>query len=335
MPQAQQLQAPDWNDLARRVIEDGHQVTDAEALAMLHVPDEETLDLLAAAYRIRRHHWDNRVHLHLLMNAQSGYCPEDCGYCSQSNRSTAEIDAYPLHPEQVILEGAKHADQLQCSTYCIVMSGRGPNDKSVDAVAGAVEKIKAQYDLKVCACLGLLKDSQAERLRAAGVDRYNHNLNTSEGHTPSIVSTHTYQDRVNTIQAAKSAGISPCSGAIFGMKETPEDAVRVAMALRELDVDSIPINFLHAIPGTPFENFDELNPRQCLRLLAMMRFVNPAKEIRVAGGREVNLRTLQPLALYAANSLFVGDYLTTKGQIPEEDYRIIEDMGFQIDRKPY
>ncbi|CAM5229200.1 Biotin synthase OS=Lysinibacillus sphaericus OX=1421 GN=bioB PE=1 SV=1 [Lysinibacillus sphaericus] len=195
----------------------------------------------------------------------------------------------------------------------------------------AVEEIKAKYGLKVCACLGLLKEEQAQQLKEAGVDRYNHNLNTSERHHSYITTTHTYEDRVNTVEVVKKHGISPCSGAIIGMKETKMDVVEIARALHQLDADSIPVNFLHAIDGTKLEGTQDLNPRYCLKVLALFRYMNPSKEIRISGGREVNLGFLQPFGLYAANSIFVGDYLTTEGQEANSDYRMLEDLGFEIE----
>jgi biotin synthase len=198
-------------------------------------------------------------------------------------------------------------------------------------VTAAVRQIKQELPMKICACLGLLTDEQASRLSDAGVDRYNHNLNTAASHHARITTTHTYDDRVATLEAVKRAGISPCAGFIAGMGESDEQIVDIAFALRELDADSIPVNFLNAIPGTPLEGRNELDPRRCLKILALMRFTCPAKEIRVAGGREVNLRSLQPLALYAANSIFVGDYLTTPGQAAESDWAMLEDLGFEIE----
>src|SRR5699024_6520982 len=159
-----------------------------------------------------------------------------------------------------------------------------------------------------------LKPGQAEQLKEAGVDRYNHNVNTSAKHHQNITTSHTYEDRVSTVHKVKQAGISPCSGVIIGMKETKEDVIDMAFALKELDADFITLNFLHAIDGTLLEGTDELTPTYCLKVIALFRYMCPMKEIRVSGGREVNLRSLQPLALYAANSIFVGDYLTTAGQ---------------------
>ena len=267
----------------------------------------------------------------MLVNAKSGICPEDCGYCSQSIVSTAEVPRYQLLSQDVLIEGAREAWARRAGTYCIVASGRRPSKRELGEVTAAVRQIKEELPMKVCACLGLLSDDEALALREAGVDRYNHNLNTSADHHSQITTTHTYEDRVATVEAVKRAGISPCAGFIAGMGERDEQVVDVAFALREIDADSIPVNFLHAISGTPLEGRHELNPRRCLKILALLRFVCPTKEIRVAGGREVNLRSLQPLALYPANAIFLGDYLTTSGQDAESDYRMLEDLGFEIE----
>lgn len=319
-----------WKNLAQEVIE-GKELTNDEALKILMTDEDELLPLLYGAFKIRKHYYGKKVKLNMIISAKSGFCPEDCGYCSQSSKSTAPIEKYPFISKEEIMAGAKVAFENKIGTFCIVASGRGPTRKDVRVVAEAVEEIKKMYGLKVCGCLGLLKDEQAEQLKAAGVDRYNHNLNTSERHHDYITTTHTYRDRINTIETVKRHGISPCAGAIIGMKETKQDVVDIARALRNLDADSIPINFLHAIDGTKLEGTNELNPRYCLIVLALFRFMNPTKEIRISGGREVNLRSLQPLGLYAANSIFVGDYLTTQGQEQNKDYLMLEDLGFEIE----
>jgi biotin synthase len=273
-----------------------------------------------------------KVKLNMLINAKSGICPEDCGYCSQSRVSSAPIAKYRMLSQDVLVAGAHEAWSRRAATYCIVASGRGPSPKDLDEVTAAVRRIKQELPMKVCACLGLLTERDAVRLKEAGVDRYNHNLNTSSDHHSNIVSSHTYDDRVRTLGAVKAAGISPCSGFIAGMGESDAQIVDVARALAELDVDSIPVNFLTSIPGTPLAGRDELDPRRCLKILVLLRLVCPSKEIRVAGGREVHLRSLQPLAMFPANAIFIGDYLTTEGQAAEEDYRMIEDLGFEIER---
>ena len=320
-----------WSDLADRVLA-GHPLTTDEALAVLAAPDAELLDLLAAAYRVRQRHFGNRVQLYFLMNAKSGLCPEDCGYCSQSKVSGADIPRYNLLNAEKLLDGARIAAEQQAKTYCIVISARGPSQREMNAITTIVPQIKEKYDLKICACLGLLTPEQAEQLKACGVDRVNHNLNTSEEHYTEICSTHTYQDRISTLNAVRNAGMEICSGGILGMGEADIDVVRMAFELRDLRAESIPVNFLNPIEGTPLAGVRRLNPRYCLKVLAMFRLANPTSEIRIAGGREMHLGSLQPLGLYAANSIFVGDYLTTKGQAAEEDFRMIEEMGFEITR---
>lgn len=320
----------DWQTLANDVV-NGKELTEEEALSILNSDDDELLSLLQGAFTIRKHYYGKKVKLNMIINTKSGLCPENCGYCSQSSISTAPIEKYRMMDRESILAGAERAYKLKVGTYCIVASGRGPSEKELDTVVSAVKDIKDQFGLKVCACLGLLKPNQATRLKEAGVDRYNHNINTSKEHHESITTSHTYDNRVDTIEAVKASGISPCSGVIIGMRETKKDVVNMAYSLKALDADSIPVNFLHAIDGTPLEGTDDLDPRYCLKVLALFRFINPTKEIRISGGREVNLRSLQPLGLYAANSIFVGDYLTTKGQESTSDHEMLKDLGFEVE----
>jgi biotin synthase len=319
-----------WDLFAEKALR-GERLTMEEGLAVLEADDDELLPMMHAAFQVRKTHFGKKVKLNLIINAKSGLCPEDCGYCSQSILSKAPISKYPLLEKDVLVDGARKAMELKAGTYCIVASGRGPTGRELDQVVEAVKEIKSTMPMKICACLGILSEEQAVRLKEAGVDRYNHNLNTSAGNFANITTTHTYDDRVNTVEKVKASGMSPCSGCIVGMGETNAEIVEIAYALRELDADSIPVNFLNSIPGTPLENNRELNPRKCLKVLALFRFLCPTKEIRVSGGREVNLRSLQPLGLYAANSVFVGDYLTTEGQEATADHRMIEDLGFEIE----
>jgi biotin synthase len=323
----------DWQQLADRVL-DGDTLSADEALAVLECPDDELLDLLAAVYRVRRRWFGNQVQLYFLMNAKSGLCPEDCSYCSQSKVSEAEIPRYNLLSREKLLEAARLAAEQKARTYCIVISARGPNDREMRAVTRVVPEIKQRYNLKICACLVLLTPQQARELKACGVDRVNHNLNTSDSYYGEICTTHTFADRLATLRAVRDAGMEMCSGGIIGMGERRQDVVGLATTLRDLGVQSIPVNFLNPIDGTPLAGRWELNPRYCLKVLAMFRLVNPDREIRVAGGRELHLGSMQALSLYAANSIFVGDYLTTKGQPPEADYQMIRDLGFEIVRNP-
>ena len=320
-----------WRALAARVL-DGHTLLREEALSILRAPDDQLLDLLAAAFEIRRHYFGRTVQLYFLMNAKSGLCPEDCSYCSQSKVSDAEIPKYNILSRDKLLDGARVAAERKAGTYCIVISARGPSESEMRAVETIVPEIKRRHDLKICACLGLLSAEQAERLKQCGVDRVNHNVNTSEANYSSICTTHSYEDRLATLAAVRNAGLEMCSGGIIGMGERDEDVADMALALRDQGVQSIPLNFLIPIDGTPLHSANDLTPRYCLKTLAMFRFANPDCELRIAGGREIHLGNLQPLGLYAANSVFVGDYLTTQGQAAEADYKMIEELGFEVTR---
>jgi biotin synthase len=316
-----------WSDLADRVLA-SHCLGADEGLAILRSGDEELLEVLAAAYRVRYRWFGNRLHLNFLINAKSGICGEDCGYCSQSKVSKAQIPKYNLLGPEQILDGARMAARRRAGTYCIVVSGRAPSPQDLDALVEIAPQIKAAFDLKLCVSAGLLTAEQAARLKACGVDRINHNLNTSRRFYPQICTTHSYQDRLNTLRAVRQAGLEICSGGIVGMGEEDGDVVELALRLGELAVEAVPVNFLQPIPGTPLEDVHRLNPRYCLKVLALFRLANPRGELRIAAGREMHLGSLQPLGLYPANSIFVGGYLTTKGQPPEEDYRMIEALGF-------
>ncbi|WP_432067947.1 biotin synthase BioB [Streptomyces sp. C10-9-1] len=322
-------------DLLNTLVEKGMRrelPTREEALAVLATSDDDLLEVVAAAGRVRRQWFGRRVKLNYLVNLKSGLCPEDCSYCSQRLGSKAEILKYTwLKPEEAT-EAAAAGVAGGAKRVCLVASGRGPTDRDVDRVSRTIEAIKDQNDeVEVCACLGLLSDGQAERLRAAGADAYNHNLNTSEETYGEITTTHTYADRVDTVNKAHAAGLSACSGLIAGMGESDGDLVDVVFALRELDPDSVPVNFLIPFEGTPLAKEWNLTPQRALRILAMVRFVCPDVEVRLAGGREVHLRSLQPLALHLANSIFLGDYLTSEGQAGKADLEMIADAGFEVE----
>lgn len=319
-----------YETLANRSIA-GETLTREECLRVLHAPDAETLDALNAAYRVRRTFCGNTVQLHLLMNAKSGACQEDCGYCSQSKVSTADIDIYSLVDEEQMLEGARRAKAAKARRFCVVIATRGPSWPDVKRLSAAVRRIRSEVDIGICVSVGLLTEDKARELQEAGVERLNHNLNTSRGFYGSICSTHSYDDRMDTLRAARNAGLHLCSGALFGMGESANDIVDLLLELRELEAESIPINFFHPIDGTPLAGVDYLTPNACLRILSLARLLNPRQEIRVAGGRELHLRSMQPLALYAANSIFVDGYLTTPGQAAEEAWEMVRDLGFELD----
>lgn len=309
----------------------GHRLDAKEALAILNTPDALTLELVAAAGTLRRKYFSNTVKVNYLVNLKSGLCPEDCTYCSQRLGSKAEILKYTwLKPDEAVHQAGLGVAG-GASRVCMVASGKGPTDRDVERVAAMVEQLKGEHpDIEVCACLGILKDGQAEKLRDAGADAYNHNLNTAESLYPEICSTHSYTERVATVKKAKTAGLSPCSGLIVGLGESPEQIVEAVFALRELGADSIPINFLMPFDGTPMQGTWLLTPMACLRILALVRLACPEAELRMAGGREMHLRSLQATALEVANSFFLGDYLTSEGQDAERDLAMIADAGFVV-----
>ncbi len=312
-------------------IEAGHRLTAAEAVAVLDAPDAETFRLVAAASRLRERHFGRTVKVNYLVSLKTGLCPEDCTYCSQRLGTEAQILKYTwLKPDEAVRQ-AGLGIAGGASRVCMVASGTGPTDRDVDRVTEMIGRLKDEHpQVEVCACLGKLKDGQAERLKAAGVDAYNHNLNTAESHYESICTSHTYADRVDTVERATAAGLSSCSGLIAGMGETHAQLAEAVLALRELDSDSIPVNFLMPFDGTPLAGHVQLTPLECLRILAVVRLACPDKELRIAGGREMHLRSLQAVGLQVANSIFLGDYLTSEGQDAEADLRMIADAGFTV-----
>ncbi|MGI8648077.1 MAG: biotin synthase BioB [Mycobacteriales bacterium] len=304
----------------------------AQALALLALGDDHVLDVVAAASRVRRKFFGRRVKLNLIVNMKSGLCPEDCFYCSQRLGSASDVLKYSWISPAAVADTTDQAVAGGAKRVCLVASGRGPSDRDITRVTDTIDVIKQrQPNVEVCVCLGLLKPNQAERLRDAGALAYNHNLNTSEENYAKICTTHTYDDRVDTVQRAQTAGLSPCSGAIFGMGESDSDVVDLALRLRELDPDSVPVNFLIPFEGTPLGSQWELTPQRCLRILALFRFTFPDVEVRLAGGREIHLRTLQPLALHIVNSIFLGDYLTSEGQAGSADLQMIADAGLVVE----
>jgi biotin synthase len=306
--------------------------TRAQALGVLTSSDDDLLSVVAAGSRVRRHFFGNRVKLNLIVNMKSGLCPEDCSYCSQRRGSEADVLKYNWVDPIEAAETADRAVAGGAKRVCLVASGRGPTDRDIRRVAETVRVIKERHpDVEVCTSLGLLTKERAERLLDAGVYAYNHNLNTSEATYADICSTHTFADRVDTVGVAHEAGLSPCSGAIFGMGEHDEDIVDLAFDLRKLDPDSVPVNFLIPFAGTPLAEQWQLTPQRCLRILALFRFFFPDVEVRIAGGRELHLRSLQTLGLHLANSIFLGDYLTSEGQAGSADLQMIADAGFVVE----
>jgi biotin synthase len=311
----------------------GEGVSYDEAKWLLGRNDDETIEIIAAANEIRRHFKGNKVKLCSIVNAKSGRCPEDCGYCAQSSRHKAKINIYPLMSAKEIHEKAKKARKEGASCFSIVTSGKGINSaKEMDEICLALKKI-GSINLNRCASLGILSSDQLKKLKTAGLKKFHHNLETSKSHFGKICTTHKYEDRIATIKAAKEAGLSVCSGGIFGLGESLAQRVELTFMIKELDPDSIPINFLNPIKGTKLEKNPILEPLEALRIIAMFRFVMPEKDIVICGGREVTLRSLQPLMFSAgANMTMLGNYLTTAGNKPKDDLKMIADLGLEVSR---
>jgi biotin synthase len=312
------------------LLDERRPLTRAEVVDVATLPLEQLPDLIALAHRVRLAYCGDAVELESLVNAKSGACPEDCAFCSQSVKFATDVDVYPFLELDEILEAARATRAAGATQFCIVVAVRGPSERLLDKVVEAVDAVHAQTGLEVACSLGLLDEAQAARLAAAGVRRYNHNLETCRAVFPSICTTHTYDDRVETARLATAAGMELCCGGILGMGETLEQRVDFAFELAELEPCEVPINFL--LPsGTPLGERRMITPREALQSVALFRLVLPSAWLRLAGGREYVLGELQGMGLLAgANALIVGNYLTTGGRAPEEDHALLEALGMPV-----
>ncbi|RMH59066.1 MAG: biotin synthase BioB [Candidatus Hydrogenedentota bacterium] len=302
-----------------------------EIVDLLSADRPHFLELLEEARKMREKHYDRFVTIHILSNAKSGRCSEDCGFCSQSARYSTAIETYPLLKPETLLEQASNAAAAGAEKFCIVTATRAATRPLLDKLCPTISTIKKTFPhLKICTSLGLLTPEAAQRLKEAGADRYNHNLETSERFFPNLVTTHSWTDRVRSVEIAKTAGLETCCGGLVGIGETKEDIADWLLALHRLDVDSIPINLFDPRPGTPYASVRPLSATEALRILALARLVHPHRDIRCAGGREKILGPLQPLALFAVNSIFSNGYLTTPGQGLAADREMIRAVGYQI-----
>jgi len=300
------------------------------ALYLSGLNNTDVFELFTLSNRMRLSFKGNKIDLCSIVNAKSGACPEDCFFCAQSSRSKADIKVYPLLDKGRILEAAIAAKENGVKRFCIVTSGKKPSKREMDEICIFISEIKA-LGLLPCATLGMLNYTELEQLKDAGLHRYHHNLETSEAFFREICTTHTYKEKLRTIEAARSLGLSICSGGIFGLGELWEDRIDMAVALKGLGVDSIPINFLTPIKGTPFGDRDLLSPLEALKIIAIYRLILPQCEIRVCGGRPSTLRELHPyIFLAGADGLLLGNYLTTAGRNPQDDLQMIKDLGLEL-----
>jgi biotin synthase len=314
-------------ELTKEICQEKRELTEKEALEILR-SEEDFWQFYGQAVIIKNHFTRTKMSLNVLLNAKSGLCAEDCGYCAQSKDSESEIQVYSLLPVDEIYKRAVIACKRKARTLCIATSGTRLNEKEITRLGEVIQRIKADMPLKICLSVGLSKKDQIFYLKSCGVDRLNHNLNTAEGNYQKIASTHTYQERKETLKLMEEMQVHSCSGFIAGMGETDEQLVDLAFELKSMNPHAVPVNFLIPMKGTKLENFQELTALKCLKILTMMRFIFPRTELRASAGREYYLKELQPLALLITDSIFLGDYLTSAGQEEDQDIAMLDLLEF-------
>jgi biotin synthase len=319
-----------FNNIEKKVLADGR-ISIEDALFISSIPDNTLIDLFASANRIRNHFRKDNVDLCAIINAKSGACSEDCSYCAQSSKSSAEIKTYSLLEKNIILQNAEEAKRGGAKRFCIVTSGKKASKNDLLKIAETITEIRS-LGLLPCATLGLLSEEELILLKEAGLERYHHNLETSERFFAELCTTHTYQDKLKSIKDAKSVGLSLCSGGIFGLGEKWLDRIEMAFTLREISPDSIPINFFIPVKGTKLGGQKPLEPFEALRIISLYRFILPGKEIRVCGGRMQTLGEFNSFIFFAgADGLLIGNYLTTLGRKFEDDLKLIKQHGLKAD----
>lgn len=313
---------------------EGGSVSMKEILPLLEVKGPDVMDLVAVANRVRVEFNGNEIDLCSLLNAKSGKCSEDCAFCAQSAHYQTDAPTYPLMNADQMVKEARQAQKRRTGRFCLISSGRQLNDKEFEVILSGLDRIRKETTLDLDCSLGTLSEERAEALKRVGVTRYNHNLETAESHFSKICTTHSFKDRVQTIEVLKDQGFSICCGGIIGLGESPQQRLELAFSVKQLGIECIPFNILNPRPGTPLEHSEAIPPIEIIKTISLFRLVLPKGTIKIAGGREANLRDLQSLALLAgANGLIVGNYLTTPGRNAEDDFRMIEDIGFKL-KKP-
>ena len=303
---------------------------DRAEIEYLFSSDDSLWDLLYWANQIRQKFFGNKIKVCSIVPGRLGGCNQDCKFCAQSARYESSFKETKTLTDEEIINAAKQAKQKGVSNFGIVYSGKTISEKELVRLEKLIPKIKNEIGINVCGGFGIIDYKQAVRLKKAGMARYNHNLETSRNHFKDIVTTHDYDCRIETVKAAKKAGLGLCTGGIFGIGETDADRIDMALQIKELSVDMVPMNFLHPIAGTPLADMPTMQPSQILRLIALYRFILPKTGIKIAGGRVLNLRDMQSWIFYAgATSILSGNYLTTAGRAVEEDVRMIKDLGLE------
>jgi biotin synthase len=317
--------------IADRILAGGS-ITSDEALHLTHAAGPDLMFLFAEAYRIREHFLGSGIFLCSIINAKSGRCPENCSFCAQSAHHSTATPVYPLVDEEQLVAGAREAEASGSYCYGIITSGTGISEgEELERILRAIGRIKAETAISPSCSLGIIDKKTALALKEAGMETYHHNLETSRSFFPEICTTHDYQEDVDTVRVVKEAGLKVCCGGIFGLGESADQRMELAFTLRDLDVDSVPINFLNPIPGTRLENADNITPLECLKTVALFRLILPTSKISVCGGRDKNLRDLQSwIFLAGASGAMIGNYLTTAGRPVEQDWQMLKDLELTV-----
>ena len=322
-----------FTEIADRIIEGGT-ISEAEAVILSSAKGLDAYALFLAASRVKEHFVGNSVHLCSIINAKSGRCPENCAFCAQSAHHKTAAPVYPLVDEEKIVACAKAAEEEGSSCYGIITSGTSiSKGEELERICRALRRIRSETGITPSCSLGIIDLETARALKEAGAGTYHHNLETARSFFPQICSTHGYDEDVETVRVAKKAGMSVCCGGIFGLGETAEQRIEMAFTLKELDAESIPLNFLNPIEGTRLAGTSNITPMECLVTIALYRLILPGKMITVCGGREHNLRDLQSwIFLAGASGTMIGNYLTTTGRPPEADWQMLKDLGLDVER---
>ncbi len=311
----------------------GQQIDRHQAMTMVDNADKGFMDLLFWANKIREQNFGNKIRVCSIVPGRLGGCNQDCSFCAQSSAAKTQFQSPEYLSDEEIFQAAKKAKDDNIPYFGIVYSGKSISDSELQRIETLIKKIKKELGIGICGSFGIINSEQAKSLKAAGMSRYNHNLETSRNHFSKVVTTHNYSDRVDTIQAAQQAGLAICGGGIFGLGESWNDRIDMAFELRNLQIDMVPLNFLHPIEGTKLEKQEKLPPKEILTIIALYRFILPNANLKVAGGRVLNLRDMQSWIFAAgATAILTGNYLTTAGREVKEDFQMLQDLGLSPER---